>query len=37
MPEISQYMRDSKKAVEPCKSKALKPDSNKALKPQKDK
>jgi hypothetical protein len=37
MPDISQYMRDKKKAVEPCKSKALQPVSNKALGPQKDK
>ena len=37
MPEISQYLRDSKKPITPCKSKALKPASNKALKPHKDK
>lgn len=37
MPDISQYMRDKKKAVEPSESKAVQPVSNKALSPQKDK
>jgi hypothetical protein len=37
MPDISQYLRKGKKALQPSDSKAVQPSSNKALKPQKDK
>lgn len=37
MPDISQYLRQGKKALTPSDSKAVKPSSNKALHPKKDK